>query len=248
MAQLGSSLTSLTSLSSLNLTFSYAATMNFGMEKIASALNSLQHLVNLRLDFSNICETQLDQLQQLAMSLGNLTCLQYLDLCFRYQKSLSDVAVISLSENLQKLALLKNLSLAFGRCIAITNTGIFAIVNTVKNLDLLSSLALDFAENPEIDEKAMNEIGKVLRSRTSLYSFSLRVLKCVKLKEKEDSLLGLFRSLKEARHIQEAFLDIPNNVVNQKEMGRLKQRKIISFDVPEECNYFQFGTMSLCLQ
>jgi len=248
LAQLSSSLTSFTSLASLNLTFPYSLQMKFVIGNVASALNSLQQLVNLRLDFPNFRETELEQLQQLATSIGNLTYLQYLDLCFSSKRSMSDAAVISLSENLQKLVLLKNLSLAFEGCIAITNTGIFAIVNAMTNLDLLSSLHLDFTNNPHIDEKVINKIGLLLQSRTSLYSFSLSMLSCVKLRENEDSFLGLFRSLKEARHIQEVFLNIPETVVSKKEMERLKQRKIISFEIPESYNASTYEKMSLCLQ
>ena len=249
LADLGSALASLTSLYSLHLIFPYSKDVEFGgIGRIASALNLLQNLLELRLDFTRDSDIQLVELQQISTSLGNLARLQYLDLSFAFRKSLPDLAVISLSESLQKLVLLKSLSLNFRECMVITKTGINAIVGAIENLDGLSSLTLNFTKNPHIDDKVVNRIGLLLLSLPSLYSISLSLMECPKLVEKEDSLLGLFRCLKEARYIKEAFLEIPDSAMNQQEIQKMKQRRVFSFEIPESYDHSMEEKLFPCFE
>jgi len=148
-AALGSALSSLTTLLSFSLTLNRIVLADSVIGCIAAALKSLHDLVSLKLEFATNMKSHPEQIQQLSESLATLGHLQFLNISFNTQKSLSDDLLEKFGEGLKKLVLLKNLILDFTNARVMTNKGVEALTNAIQGLHNLSFLGLRLGDNAE---------------------------------------------------------------------------------------------------
>jgi len=169
-------LSSLSSLSSINLNWKYSSWENITDECLKSFTKTFQKhatLQSVTLRFHMLEKITDEGLRNLCESLKGLSSLRSINLSFNGWENLTDKGLKNLFEQFQKFSSLQSINLKFENCESITDEGLIFVGESLWKLRSLQSIRLNFEGCSKITNEGQESFYQNLKKLTNIEMISI---------------------------------------------------------------------------